>query len=128
MSSIDVNWVIASRRPESLALFYAFACDGEIRSGFVDGHFLVFKREILIIQTYKAPSDWMFGESGRTVLLCLQKRESADPLDEINHWISQLVVKGANIIGPTKNEPFGSESLMEDPEGNCFLIYVPSSS
>ncbi len=125
MSSIYLSWVIASRNPQKLSEFYAFATKGDLRDGVNKNHFLVVRDDGLNIQVYKPAEKRSWPKPGRRTALCLQQVPSSEPLFSAREWTQSLVVKGAVVVEEPKLEFFGAESWMKDPEGNYFLILVP---
>ncbi|WP_320667896.1 VOC family protein [Prochlorococcus sp. MIT 1307] len=125
MSSIQLSVVIASREPQKLSEFYAFATNGDLRQGITNDHYLIDHQNCLSIQIYRPSDTQAWPKGGRASALCFQRTPSAEPLSSINEWIGSLVLKGAEVVEKPKLQSFGAESWLIDPEGNYFLIYVP---
>ena len=57
--------------------------------------------------------------------LCLQ-RDCPDnqPQELLENWIDALLAAGARLEQPPRQEPFGAEAWLLDPEGNRLLLLV----
>ncbi len=128
MSSIQISLVVASKHPRKLSEFYAFATNGELLPGENDQHWRVVQRNGISLHFYKPVTNRPWPNRGRAASLCLEKAASVEPLWAVNQWIESLVSRGATVDQQPKVELFGAESWMTDPEGNNFLIFVPSSN
>ncbi len=127
MSQIHVGYVLASKCPSSLAEFYSFAIGEEILSGVNDEHFCVFHPAGLKLQIYRPSRKHTFPIRGKASALCIWRETCDNPLEVLVEWASSLVSKGGNIVEEPRMESFGAEAWMEDPEGNYFLICIPTS-
>jgi hypothetical protein len=57
--------------------------------------------------------------------LCLQRKpEATDPLALLQAWIATALELGASLADPPRQEPFGAEAWLLDPEGNRLLLLV----
>ena len=125
MHSIEASIVISSNRPRELAEFYALALSGEIRKGITPHHYVVHKQNCLMIQVYRPSHKFIDHHKSRNSAICFQHAAHRDPSSLIKSWIDQLVSSGASVIDQPKNEGFGSEAWLQDPDGNYFLIFIP---
>tara|TARA_Y100001968_G_scaffold184432_1_gene168959 strand:+ start:56 stop:457 length:402 start_codon:yes stop_codon:yes gene_type:complete len=128
MSVIETSFVIASRKPRELADFYAkvnnvkLCLDGE--SDFYE----VILQDGLKLRIYKPSLSQEFSTGGRSASLCFQKSPSNDPFHSLQTWSLQITKYGGKIVSDLKLEPFGAEGWVSDPDGNNFLIFIPSIS
>ncbi len=126
MSYKSVEWIIATSSPSDLADFYSRAIEGGVISEGSDNHYWIFHPDGMKINFYKPSRSRSWPAKGRSTSLCIKHEPAEDPLSVIEEWSLKLRDKGALILEKPMLEAFGAESWMEDPEGNCFLILVPS--
>ena len=126
MSSIEISFVIASNRPRDLAEFYANFNEVERLQGMNSDHYVVKLKNGLKMQFYKPSENQIIKRRGGFSSVCFQKEPSSDPLTILEEWMSNLKRFGASIYSKPKNSFFGAEVWMADPDGNNFLILVPS--
>jgi hypothetical protein len=63
-------------------------------------------------------------QQGR-LALCLQRRAQAKSvIDDLNDWITAALDLEASLLVPPRQEPFGAEAWLSDPEGNRLLLVV----
>ena len=126
MPLIETSFVIASRRPDDLAEFYAKVHKTEFSKGINSDHYLVPISNGLNIQIYRTSNSQDFPKNGRSACLCFQKRASAEPLLIVQEWSIEIQRFGGTIQEEPREKSFGVEAWHADPEGNEFLIFVPS--
>ena len=124
---IEVSTVIAAHHPRELAEFYASFNDVEVVEGINNNHFVLFLPNGLKIEFYKPSKASSWPEKGRSCALCFKKEPSSDSLQSLNDWSSELIGLGGKLLTDVKVQSFGAEVWLLDPEGNVFLILVPSS-
>jgi hypothetical protein len=57
--------------------------------------------------------------------LCLQRQtEDSSAVAVLNDWIYAALTLGASLQDPARQESFGAEAWLLDPEGNCLLPLV----
>ena len=57
--------------------------------------------------------------------LCLQRDATGPkPLTQLQSWIETALAAGASQEQPPRQEPFGAEAWLLDPEGNRLLLLV----
>ncbi|MBD2551161.1 VOC family protein [Microcystis elabens FACHB-917] len=67
------------------------------------------------------------GRRGR-LALCLQRKDDGPgALAVLQAWISTALELGATTKDPPRQEPFGAEAWLLDPEGNRLLLLVKLS-
>ncbi len=126
MPSVEISLVIASMHPEKLSEFYLFATKGALKSGVNKDHYLIFDTRGVILQIYRPSSKCSVPIKGNSSSLCLQQKPSENPVLTLREWSESLVMRGARIVEEPRFETFGVESWLHDPEGNTFLLFVPS--
>ena len=126
MTSIHLGLAIASNQPHKLSEFYAFATNGELCPGENEEHWRVTHENGMSVHLYKPSKNRPLPSSGSSAILCLSKGPTQDPLLSIREWLATLVSVGAIVDQQPRVESFGAESWLKDPEGNYFLIFVPS--
>tara|TARA_Y100001968_G_C19429344_1_gene756115 strand:- start:869 stop:1255 length:387 start_codon:yes stop_codon:yes gene_type:complete len=127
MSSIETSFVIASKQPKELAEFYAKVHETDISKGISSDHYLVPVSDGLNIHFYLSSDHFNMPKKVRSACLCFERRSSSDPLSIVKEWSIEIQKIGGFIIEAPKNESFGAEAWLSDPEGNDFLIFVPTS-
>ena len=127
MSSIQLSLALASRDPQKLSEFYAFATNGDLQSGMNSNHFLIAHSNGFLIQIFCPAKKSSWSNRGRTAALCLQQAPSLNPLLTIGEWVDTLMSRGAVVVDHPKLESFGAEAWLTDPDGNYFLIFVPKN-
>ncbi len=125
MSTFQLSLVIASQEPQKLAEFYAFATKGDLQYGEDVHHYLIVNGNGMHIQIYRPSKKRAWSNKFAATSLCLQQSPSIDPLAQIDQCISRLVLKGASVVEEPRNESFGAECWLSDPDGNHFLIFAP---
>jgi hypothetical protein len=53
-----------------------------------------------------------------------RKADAAGPLAVLHDWIATALELGASVGDPPRQEPFGAEAWLLDPEGNRVLLLV----
>ncbi len=120
--------VLASSFPKDLAEFYVYAMEGRLEQGISGDHWYVFHPSGSFIQIYLPSSSQQRPKRGNCLAICLESEPSLNPSDKVSEWAARLNSKGAQVVKSLKTEEFGAEIWMEDPEGNAFLIFCPTSS
>tara|TARA_B100001250_G_C19342457_1_gene589690 strand:+ start:190 stop:594 length:405 start_codon:yes stop_codon:yes gene_type:complete len=127
MSSIKINFSIASENPLLLANFYAQFNALEVSEGFGSSHFFISLNNECKIQFYKPSSKRSWPTKGSVTSLLFQKKPCKNTMLCLEQWMSALILLGAKVVEEPREEPFGSEVWMKDPEDNQFLILVPNN-
>ena len=63
-------------------------------------------------------------QSGRLALCLQRKAEAAGPLAVLHVWIATALELDASAEDPPRQETFGAEAWLLDPEGNRLLLLV----
>jgi hypothetical protein len=61
---------------------------------------------------------------GRLALCFSRPAGEAPPLQVLADWITAVLALGAVPVEPPRQEPFGAEAWLADPEGNRLLLLV----
>jgi hypothetical protein len=126
--SITSSLVLAADDPASLAQFYGALLGVAPQPGLSAAHWRVPWPAGGWLEVY-APSRNrpQLRQQGR-LALCLQRQaDGPGALAELHAWISTALDLGATAEDPPRQEPFGAEAWLLDPEGNRLLLLVNPS-
>jgi hypothetical protein len=123
--SITGSLVLAADDPAALARFYGALLNVEPQPGLSGTHWRVPWPTGGWLEVY-APSRSrpQPRQSGRLALCLQRKADAAGPLAVLHAWISAALELGASVDDPPRQEPFGAEAWLLDPEGNRLLLLV----
>ena len=121
---IALSWVLAARRPEQLARFYADLLGTSFKPGVAAHHWIVLLQGQGSLQIYTPSRNRPWPASGSALAPCLQRRAKADPLLELQAWQQRVIQLGGRSTEEPRLESFGAECWLEDPEGQKFLLLV----
>ena len=121
---IALSWVLAARRPEQLARFYADLLGTSFKPGVAAHHWIVLLQGQGSLQIYKPSRNRPWPASGSALAPCLQRRAKADPLLELHAWQQRVIQLGGRSTEEPRLESFGAECWLEDPESQRFLLLV----
>ena len=121
---ISLSWVLASRRPAQLAKFYADLLGTSPRPGMADHHWIVPLPAQGTLQIYTPSRGRPWPAIGSALAPCLQRRVQTDPLQELQAWHQHVIDLGGRSSEEPRQESFGAECWLEDPEGQRFLLLV----
>ena len=121
---IALSWVLASRRPEQLARFYAELLGTSPKAGIASHHWIVSLPGQGSLQIYTPSRHRPWPASGSVLAPCLQRKTAADPLLELQAWQRHVIELGGRSTEEPRLESFGAECWLEDPEGQKFLLLV----
>lgn len=119
--------VLAADDPAELARFYGALLEVEPQPGLSSTHWRVPWPAGGWLELY-APSKTrpQPRQQGR-LALCLQRDAGCkSSVGELNDWIAAALALGASVQEPARQEPFGAEAWLLDPEGNRLLLLVLS--
>ncbi len=128
MNLININFVIASENPEELSGFYAKINSDKANKGLNSTHYFISLSKRSKIHFYSPNENHEWLREGNSTSLCFQSEPSKDPAKIIERWKAEILELGGSVLGISNLAKFGSEQWMVDPEGNKFLILVPSLS
>ena len=125
---IALSWVLASRRPEQLARFYADLLGTIPKAGMASHHWIVSLPGQGSLQIYTPSRNRPWPTSGSVLAPCLQRKAKADALLELQAWREHVIALGGRSTEDPRLEAFGAECWLEDPEGQKFLLLVLRSA
>ena len=128
-SSITSSLVLAADDPAALAQFYGALLGAQPQPGLSAAHWRVPWPAGGWLEVY-APSRNrpQLRLQGR-LALCLQRQaDGPGALAVLQAWISAALDLGASVDDPPRQEPFGAEAWLLDPEGNRLLLLVLPAS
>ncbi|MEX1324014.1 MAG: VOC family protein [Synechococcaceae cyanobacterium] len=117
--------VLAADQPAQLARFYGALLDVEPQQGVSASHWRVRWPAGGWLEVY-APSRSrpQAGQQGR-LALCLQRQaDGTGAVAVLNVWITAALGLGASLQEPPRQDSFGAEAWLLDPEGNRLLLLV----
>jgi hypothetical protein len=121
--------VLAADQPAALARFYGALLGVELQPGLSSTHWRLPWPAGGWLEVY-APSRTrpQPRQQGR-LALCLQRRaDGSGALAALNDWTTAALALGASLQDPPRQEPFGAEAWLLDPEGNRLLLLVLPAS
>ncbi len=117
--------VLAADDPERLAAFYGTLLETHPQRGFSSSHWRLLGPGEHRLEIY-APSRQRprpRGE-GRLALCFSRPAGEAPPLQVLHDWLAVVLALGAVAVEPPRQEPFGAEAWLADPEDNRLLLLV----
>ena len=123
--SITGLLVLAADDPAALARFYGALLHVDPQPGLSSRHWRVPWPAGGWLELY-APSRRrpQPRQSGRLALCLQRKAEETRALAVLHAWIAMALELGASVDDPPRQEPFGAEAWLRDPEGNRLLLLV----
>ena len=123
--AITSSLVLAADDPAALARFYGALLNAEPHPGLSDTHWRVPWPAGGWLELYApARSRPQPRQPGR-LALCLQRMADAPGALAVLHaWIATALELGASVDDSPRQEPFGAEAWLLDPEGNRLLLLV----
>ncbi len=117
--------VLAADDPERPAAFYAALLGTEPQGVLSSSHWRLLGPGERRLEIY-APSRRRprpRGE-GRLALCFSRPAGEAPPLQVLHDWLAVVLALRAVSVEPPRQEPFGAEAWLADPEGNRVLLLV----
>ena len=123
--AIPASIVLAADDPASLSRFYGALLDVEAQPGLSSTHWRVQWPAGGWLEVYAPSKSRPQPRQQGRLALCLQRQaEGTDTLALLNIWITTALDLGASVQDPPRQEPFGSEAWLLDPEDNRLLLLV----
>lgn len=117
--------VLAADDPERLAVFYGALLGTDPQRGFSSSHWRLLGPGERRLEIY-APSRQRPRPRGEGRLALCFSRAAGDgpPLQVLHDWLAVVLALGAVPVEPPRQEPFGAEAWLADPEDNRLLLLV----
>jgi uracil-DNA glycosylase family 4 len=131
LPTTSLSWVLAAHRPEALARFYAALFQTDHRPGVAAQHWLVDLPGGGVLQLYRPSRTRDRPTAAQALAPCLQHQVSVtagDPLEPLHAMVEAARQLGATVVEPARQEPFGAECWLADPEGNRLLLLCTAAS
>ena len=117
--------VLAADEPAALAQFYGALLDVEPEPGLSSTHWRVRWPPSGWLEIYAPSKSRPQPRQQGRLALCLQRQaEGTATLALLNSWIATALHLGASMQDPPRQEPFGAEAWLLDPEENRLLLLV----
>jgi len=126
--ALTASLVLAADDPAQLASFYAALVQVPAEAGLSPLHWRVPWAGGGYLEIY-SPSRTrpQLRQSGRLALCLRRSAPGADAMAHLDAWIVEATGLGAITAEPPRQEPFGAEVWLLDPEGNRLLLLVTSA-
>jgi len=117
--------VLAADDPAALVRFYGELLKVEPQPGLTPKHWRVPWPAGGWLELY-APSRSrpQPRQQGRLALCLHRQAEATSAIEVLIDWITTALNLGASLLVPPRQEPFGAEAWLLDPEGNRLLLLV----
>jgi hypothetical protein len=123
--SITSSLVLAADDSAALARFYGALLNEEPLPGINSTHWRVPWPAGGWLELYAPSRSRPQPRQPGRLALCLQRKaDAAGPLAVLHAWIGTAQELGASVGDPPRQEPFGAEAWLLDPEGNRLLLLV----
>jgi hypothetical protein len=123
--SITTSLVLAADDPVALARFYGALLNVEPQPGLSGTHWRVPWPAGGWLELYAPSRSRPQPRQPGRLALCLQRMaDAAGPLAVLRAWIAAALELGASVDDPPRQEPFGAEAWLLDPESNRLLLLV----
>ena len=117
--------VLAADDPAALAAFYAALLEVKATPGLGPSHWRVPWPPGGQLEIYAPSRSRPQPHQGGRLALCLQQSsEGRDAMTVLTAWLEVAEQLGAELAEPPRQEPFGVEAWLLDPEGNRLLLLV----
>jgi hypothetical protein len=117
--------VLAADDPAALAGFYGALLEVTPQQGLSTTHWRVPWPAGGWLEVYAPSSSRPQPRQQGRLALCLQRPSAGgDPMGVLEAWITAALALGASLLEPPRQEPFGAEAWLLDPEGNRLLLLV----
>ncbi|MEB3353338.1 MAG: VOC family protein [Cyanobacteriota bacterium] len=123
--SLTSALVLAADDPAALARFYGALLNVEPQPGLSSTHWRVPWAAGGWLELYAPSRSRPQPRHPGRLALCLQRKaDAAGALAVLQAWICTAQELGASVGDPPRQEPFGAEAWLLDPEANRLLLLV----
>jgi hypothetical protein len=123
--AVSGSIVLAADDPAALAQFYGALLNVEPQPGLSSTHWRVPWPAGGWLELYApARSRPQPRQPGRLALCLQRKADAKGALAVLHDWISRALELGASVGDPPRQESFGAEAWLLDPEDNRLLLLV----
>ena len=123
--SITSSLVLAADDPAALVQFYGALLGVAPQPGLSSTHWRVAWPASGWLEVYSPSRSRAQPRQPGRLALCLQRKaDGTGALAVLQAWISAALELGASVGDPPRQEPFGAEAWLLDPEGNRLLLLV----
>ena len=123
--TITSSLVLATDNPYALAQFYGALLGAQPQPGLSAAHWRVSWPAGGWLEVYAPSRNRPQPRQQGRLALCLQRQiDGPGALAVLQAWISTALELGASVDDPPRQEPFGAEAWLLDPEGNRLLLLV----
>jgi hypothetical protein len=122
---VNGSIVLAADQPAELARFYGALLAVEPQPGLSSSHWRVPWPAGGFLELYAPSSSRPQPRQQGRLALCLQRQaDGTGAVALLNGWITAALNLGASLREPSRQESFGAEAWLLDPEGNRLLLLV----
>jgi hypothetical protein len=123
--NVNGSIVLAADQPAELARFYGALLAVEPQPGLSSSHWRVPWPAGGFLELYAPSSSRPQPRQQGRLALCLQRQaDGTGAVALLNGWITAALNLGASLREPSRQESFGAEAWLLDPEGNRLLLLV----
>ena len=123
--AITSSLVLAADDPVALARFYGALLHVEPQPGLGSTHWRVPWPAGGWLELYAPSRSRLQPRQPGRLALCLQRKgDAAGALAVLHAWIATALELGASVADAPRQEPFGAEAWLLDPEANRLLLLV----
>ena len=123
--AISGSLVLAADDPAALAQFYGALLQVEPQPGLSSTHWRVPWPAGGWLEVYAPSSSRPQPRQPGRLALCMQRKaDGTGALAVLQAWMEEALELGASVADPPRQEPFGAEAWLLDPEGNRLLLLV----
>jgi len=119
LTSPSVGLVLAADAPEALARFYGSVCLSQVEAGLSANHWRLPLPGSGLLEIYAPSRSRPLARQRGRLSLAIQLDGGAPGLQAA---VQRAETQGAALLEPPRQEPFGWEAWLNDPEGNALLL------
>ena len=119
LTSPSVGLVLAADDPEALARFYGSVCLSQVEAGLSANHWRLPLPGSGLLEIYAPSRSRPLARQRGRLALAIQLDGGGPGLQAA---VQRAETQGAALLEPPRQEPFGWEAWLNDPEGNALLL------